>query len=147
MVQFGLFFWGLEQGPDALRLAREITADMPEGINAVIAALNAPPAPFVPEDQHFAPGYALVLTGFDSAAEHAEIAARIRERMPPLFDVVTPMPYVDLQKLLDEASAWGNYSYEKGTYVSDLSDEGDQGDHRARAAQELADVHDALLSA
>src|SRR5262249_53733474 len=78
MIQFGLFFWGLDQGTDALRLAREITSDMPEGINAVISALNAPPAPFVPEEQHFAPGYALVLTGFDAADEHAEIVARIR---------------------------------------------------------------------
>ena len=33
------------------------------------------------------------------------------------------MPYVELQKLLDQANAWGSYSYEKGTYVEDLSDE------------------------
>jgi FAD/FMN-containing dehydrogenase len=45
MVQFGLFFWGLDQGAEALRLAREIVAAMPPGINAVIGALNAPPAP------------------------------------------------------------------------------------------------------
>ena len=32
------------------------------------------------------------------------------------------MPYVELQKLLDEANAWGLYGYEKGTYVEDLSD-------------------------
>ena len=32
------------------------------------------------------------------------------------------MPYVELQKLLDEANAWGVYAYEKGTYVEDLSD-------------------------
>ena len=37
---------------------------MPPDINAVIAALNAPPPPFVPEQHHFAPGYALLLTGF-----------------------------------------------------------------------------------
>ncbi len=64
MVQFGLFFWSLDQGPQALRLAREITAAMPPDINAVIAALNAPPAPFVPQQHHLAPGYALLLTGF-----------------------------------------------------------------------------------
>ena len=67
MVQFGLFFWGLDQGPEALRLAREITAAMPPDINAVFGAVNAPPAPFVPQQHHFAPGYALLLTGFGSA--------------------------------------------------------------------------------
>lgn len=33
------------------------------------------------------------------------------------------MPYVELQKMLDEANAWGFYCYEKGAYVEDLSDE------------------------
>src|SRR5215469_11843035 len=39
LVQFGLFFWPLDQGPQALRLAREITAAMPGEINAVFGAL------------------------------------------------------------------------------------------------------------
>jgi FAD/FMN-containing dehydrogenase len=33
MVQVGLFFWPLEQGRDALRLARDITRSMPPDIN------------------------------------------------------------------------------------------------------------------
>lgn len=122
IAQLGMFFWSLEQGPEALRLAREIVTAMPPGINAVIGALNAPPAPFVPEQHHFAPGYALLLTGFGSPAEHEQIATRIRQSVPPLFDLVTPIPYLGLQKMLDESSAWGSYSYEKGTYLPDLSD-------------------------
>jgi hypothetical protein len=59
-VQFGLFFWGLDQGPEALRLAREIVAALPPDVNAVIGAVNAPPAPFVPEQHHFQPGYVLL---------------------------------------------------------------------------------------
>ena len=107
MVQFGLFFWSLDQGAEALRLAREITAAMPGDINAVVAALNAPPAPFVPQQHHFAPGYALLLTGFGSVPEHAQLVTQIRESLPPLFDVVTAMPYVELQKLLDESLRLG----------------------------------------
>jgi hypothetical protein len=90
----------------------------------VIAALNAPPAPFVPPQHHFAPGYALVLTGFGSGPEHARLVEQIRQGTPaPLFDMVTAMPYVELQGMLDGANAWGNHCYEKGTYVEDLSDE------------------------
>ncbi|MDR0341574.1 MAG: FAD-binding oxidoreductase [Nocardiopsaceae bacterium] len=122
MVQFGMFFWGLDQGAEALRLAREITAAMPPDINAVAGAVNAPPAPFVPEQHRFQPGYAMLLTGFGPGPEHAELAARIRESLPPLFELVAPLPYVELQKLLDEANAWGHYGYEKGTYLQDLSD-------------------------
>ena len=122
IVQFGLFFWPLDQGAQALRLAREITAAMPPEINAVAGAVNAPPAPFVPPEHHFAPGYVLLLTGFGSGPEHARLVTRIRESLPPLFDLVTPMPYVELQKLLDEANAWGIHGYEKGTYLQELSD-------------------------
>jgi hypothetical protein len=122
MVQFGLFFWPLEQGVEALRLGREVIADMSLGINAVVGAVNAPPAPFVPEQHHFQPGYVILLTGFGADEEHGRLVQRIRETLPPLFDMVTPMPYVELQKILDEGNAWGFHAYEKGTYVEDLSD-------------------------
>jgi hypothetical protein len=123
VVQVGLFFWSLDQGPEALRQASDITAAMPPGINAVIAAVNAPPAPFVPQRHHFAPGYALLLTGFGAPLEHDRLVSRIRRAVPPLFDLVAPMPYVGLQQLLDEANAWGLHAYEKGAYVENLSDE------------------------
>lgn len=122
MVQFGLFFWPLDQGNEALRMAREVIADMSLGMNAIVGALNAPPAPFVPVQHHFEPGYVMLLTGFGENDEHGRLVARIRQTVPPLFDMVTPMPYVELQKMLDEGNAWGFHSYEKGTYVEDLSD-------------------------
>jgi FAD/FMN-containing dehydrogenase len=122
-VQVGMFFWGLDQGREALRLARDITAAMPPGINAVTAALNAPPVAFVPEQHRLAPGYALLLTGFGGTPEHARLVTEIRQALPPLFDLVAPIPYVALQQILDEANAWGSYAYDKGTYVESLSDE------------------------
>ncbi len=122
MVEFGLFFWGLDQGPQALRAAREIVSAMPPDVNAVLGAVNAPPAPFVPPEQHFAPGYALLLTGFGSGQEHARILSHVRDRVPPRFELVTSMPYVELQQLLDGANAWGSCSYEKGLYLGDLTD-------------------------
>ncbi len=122
VVDFGLFFWSLDQGPQALRVAREIVSAMPADVNAVIGAINAPPAPFVPPEQHFAPGYALLLTGFGTSQEHARIVTQVRDRVPPRFELVTAMPYVELQQLLDEANAWGSCSYEKGLYLEELTD-------------------------
>jgi FAD/FMN-containing dehydrogenase len=124
MVQFGLFFWGLDQGSDALRLMRDVIADLPRSLNAVpAAALNAPPAPFVPVEHHHRPGYALLLAGFGDPAEHQQVVDRIRQTLPPLFDHVTPMPYTALQQMLDEVNAWGSYGYDKGAYFEDLTDE------------------------
>ena len=86
----------------------------------MFAGVNAPPAPFVPQQYHFT-RVRLLLTGFGSAAEHAELAAR-SGGVSRLFDLETPMSYVELQKLLDEANDWGLHAYDKGAYVADLSD-------------------------
>jgi hypothetical protein len=89
--------------------------------------VKAPSAPFVPEQYHHQLGYAMFVAGFGAgdtgATEHAELIDRIRQQLPPpLFEVVTPMPYVALQQLSDEAMAWGSYCYEKSTYFEELSD-------------------------
>ncbi len=123
MVSFGFFFWHLDQGSAPLRMAREILADVPADVGVVAGALNAPPAPFVPEQHHFAPGYALLLMGFGSDEQHDALVTRIRQAAPPLFDLVMPMPYTDLQKMLDEANGWGFHSYDMTTYVEDISDD------------------------
>jgi FAD/FMN-containing dehydrogenase len=123
MVQFGLFFWHQDQAREPLRLVREVVDELPADVNAVVAALNAPPSPFVPEEHRNAPGYALLLVGFGSAEEHAQLTGQIRQGAPPLFEIVTPMPYVDLQKLFDEANAWGFFGYDMTTYLEDLSDD------------------------
>ncbi|MDN5919436.1 MAG: FAD-binding oxidoreductase [Pseudonocardia sp.] len=124
MVEFALLFWPLEQGTEVLRLARDVLADLPDELNIIVGALNAPPEPFVPEEHHFAPGYALLVTGFgaDVGTEHARLVARLRDALPPLFDMAAPMPYVALQQMLDEANAWGSHAYVKNTYITGLSD-------------------------
>jgi FAD/FMN-containing dehydrogenase len=40
-----------------------------------------------------------------------------------LFDLVTPMPYVQLQQLLDEANAFGVCAYDKALYLAEFSPE------------------------
>jgi FAD/FMN-containing dehydrogenase len=124
VVQFGLFFWPEEQGRQALRLVRDLTRDLPRTLNLIpAAALTAPAAPFVPAQHVGKVGHALLLTGFGDPVEHAQVVERIRAELPPLFDLVTPMPYTAVQQLLDEANAWGVCAYEKSGYLEELTDE------------------------
>lgn len=123
LVHFGLLFWTEEQGPAALRHARDVVAGLPDDVNVLVACLNAPPEPFVPEQHQLQPGYALIAVGFGTAERHADVMAEARTGLPPTFEFSTLMPYVELQKMLDEANAWGKYCYDKGCYVEDLSDD------------------------
>jgi hypothetical protein len=118
-------FWGQDTARDGLGAARAAIAALPDdGTGAVIAvALNAPPAPFVPPRYHFAPGHALILVGFGSAEDHAAALVPAREACPPLFEFVTPIPYVALQQMLDGTAPWGIRGYEKAIYLDDLTDD------------------------
>jgi FAD/FMN-containing dehydrogenase len=123
LVQFGLFFWSLERTAEVLRLAEELISTLPSDLNIIIAGINAPPEPFVPEQHRFRPGCALLITGFSSHEEHETVVARVRKQLPPLFDLVAPMPYVQLQKLLDEANPFGVCAYDKALYLAELSED------------------------
>src|SRR4029077_19861501 len=67
LVHLGLFFFGLDNGPAALRFARDFIKTLPPQATAFIGiGLSAPPAPFVPEPYRFQLGHALLVVGFGS---------------------------------------------------------------------------------
>jgi hypothetical protein len=47
----------------------------------------------------------------------------VRERARPLFELMTPMRYTNLQQMLDGAAPWGIMCYEKRLFLDDLSDD------------------------
>ncbi len=123
-VHLGLFFWGLDDGEQVLRLARGVVPALPDEAGAhLVIGLNAPPAPFVPPQYHFVPGYLLMVVGFSSAEDHARLVAPIRQALPPLFELVTPIPYVALQRTLDETAPWGLLGYQEVIYLDELTDD------------------------
>ena len=87
MIQFGLLFWSLDDGGAMLRHARDVIDALPEDVNIMVGALNAPPAPFVPEQHQLQPGYAAIVVGTGDPEHHAEAVAahagRLRSRCSP----------------------------------------------------------------
>ena len=123
MVNLGLFFWSIDLGAEALQHIRACVAALPPQLGAQLIGLNAPPAPFVPEQHHFAPGYGLAVVGWDSPEEHAALVDPIRAGLAPLFELVTPIPYAMLQQMLDDSAPWGILAYEKACYLDELTDD------------------------
>ena len=48
VVQMSLSFWDLDHGPQAFREIQDQARNNPDDIAIFLAAMNAPPAPFVP---------------------------------------------------------------------------------------------------
>ena len=123
MVNLGLFFYGLDTGAAALRYARDQVEALPPDTIAFLAiGLSAPPAPFVPEAHRGKVGHALLVVGYGSPEAHQAALAPIRAAVPPLFELVTPIPFVALQQMFNESAAWGSLAYEKALYLDELSD-------------------------
>src|SRR5258708_20187558 len=118
-----MFFVPVERGTEGLKAIRDSLATLPVDFGRQIVGLNAPPLPFVPETLHFAPGYMVAVVGWGTPEEHAAAVAPIREAVNPAFEMVTPIPYVALQQLLDASSPWGILAYEKAIYLDELTDE------------------------
>jgi FAD/FMN-containing dehydrogenase len=123
-VHLGLLFYAQSDSVAALTMCRELFPTLSDDAGLLIgAALNAPPLPAVPEEHHFAPGHAVMVVGAGTAEEHAAAVAPFRERLRPLFEIVTPIPYVALQQMLDAAAPFGTSAYEKSLDIEELTDD------------------------
>jgi FAD/FMN-containing dehydrogenase len=122
LVHLGMFMYAPEQGEDLFRFAREYVKDLPDDCGVFMAGLSAPPQPFVPQQHHLAPVYAFMIVGFGDAESHAALIQPVRDVLPPLVELVTPMPYTALQQMFNDSAPWGILAYEKSVYLDELSD-------------------------
>ena len=76
----------------------------------------------MPEEHHLAPVYAFAIVGFGDAESHAGLMEPVREAIPPLIELVTPIPYAALQQMFNASAPWGILAYEKAVYLDELSD-------------------------
>jgi len=122
VVHMAMFFWGLDQAAAALRLGRDTTAGLSRDAAGFCVGFDAPPAPFVPEQHHLAPGVAFFVVGFGTAEEHAAHVESVRAALPPLFELVTSLPYTELQSFIDGGFPWGCHAYSRSLYLDELSE-------------------------
>ncbi|MET0387007.1 MAG: FAD-binding oxidoreductase [Polyangiales bacterium] len=123
VVQLGAFFYRPDKAAAMLRFANELTRTLDDDFGVFIAALNAPAAPFVPPEWQQQLCYVLAVVGFGEPELHAHAVQAIRKAVPPTFELVTPIPYVELQRMFDASAPWGIHAYEKGLYLEELTDE------------------------
>jgi len=119
MVAGGMVLWPMEQAGEVLRFYRDWVESAPDEVGGGAAVVVAPPEEFVPAELQGKPVFAVIPISFGDP----ELLRPIREFGSPFADLVGPMPYVEVQKLLDPGSPWGFLNYWKAEAVQELSDE------------------------
>jgi hypothetical protein len=118
----GLAFYDARQGRQLIELYREWAATLPDEITTILSYLCAPPFPFVPPNLVGQPGYAIVLVCQGPIAAAEEAIRPVREFGPPLFEMIAPLPYVDVQQFFDPALPPGTKAYVKGGDFMEFTD-------------------------
>jgi FAD/FMN-containing dehydrogenase len=122
LANVGFFFWRPEDAAGPLSFARDYLFDLTPEMGALIAGVSAPPEPFVPVEHQGIPGIAVIVASWGDAEEHAAAVEPLRA-LGPLFELVTPIPYVALQQMLDGGVPWGIRAYDKSLNLDELSDD------------------------
>jgi FAD/FMN-containing dehydrogenase len=119
----GMVLYDASAADELLREYARISASMPESLSTLIAFINVPPLPFLPEALHFAPAVAIALCdlGEPGAAEARSLP--LRRLATPLADLVQRLPYVGQQQLFDAGAPAGLRQYGLGANLGGLSDE------------------------
>jgi FAD/FMN-containing dehydrogenase/pimeloyl-ACP methyl ester carboxylesterase len=119
----GMLMYPAPMAPAVLRNFRDVMADAPDEVGGGFALLTAPVEEFVPEPARGQPVVGVILC-YAGPVDEAEDALRpLREFGPPALDAVQPMPYVELQRLIDPSYPSGMRNYWTGDFLSGLPDE------------------------
>ncbi len=122
LVNLSLTMFAQDDGRSVLEAFATWSSDAPESTGAILLFMNAPPAPFVPEQLHFAPVWALAAVSSAPTPDEAAAASEpVRRAATPVFEMATPMPYPAVQSMLDEGAPHGSLIYQKAEWVPELS--------------------------
>jgi FAD/FMN-containing dehydrogenase len=105
---------------------------MPDELCTFLSLATAPPAPFIPQDWHNRKVAVVVACWAGDPADGEDVVQPLRTLGTPITDLLSPIPYVDLQQLFDAVWEAGAGNYYTSAFLERLPDE---------AIQTLADYH------
>jgi FAD/FMN-containing dehydrogenase len=113
----------MHPGPRAsevLAFFAEYMADAPDEVGAAVALVTAPSAPFVPEHARGKPAVGIIVCYAGSVEEGERVLQPLRSFGPPPLDMVAPMPYTEVQRLIDAQAPTGLRNYWGGDFLPSL---------------------------
>ncbi|HOC42900.1 MAG TPA: FAD-binding oxidoreductase [Thermoanaerobaculales bacterium] len=118
----GMVLYDAGSAPSVLRAYARLAPAMPDPLSTLVAFINVPPLPFLPEALHGAPAVAIALCDVGEPAEADTRTLPLRRLAAPLADLVQRLPYVELQRMLDPSAPAGLRQYAVGVNLQTFDD-------------------------
>jgi FAD/FMN-containing dehydrogenase len=119
----GMLMYPPPMAAAVLRNFRDFFATAPDEAGGGVAFITAPPTDMVPEPARGKPAVGVVVA-YTGPLDSAEaVMAPLLGFGPPAFAHVGPMPYLAVQRLLDDANPHGMQNYWTADFFDELPDE------------------------
>jgi len=118
----GPIYWRMEDSSDLLRFYRDWIAEAPDELTTIVFHRTAPSLPAVPSEMR---GKLVVIVGCcyaGAVADGEEVIRPLRQFGSPLLDLCRPMPFLELQAMLDPSFIHGWQYYIRSCDVAELTD-------------------------
>jgi FAD/FMN-containing dehydrogenase len=122
LLYAGMLMHPAERGAELLRFFRDFMADAPDEIGGAVAFISAPPEDFVPEPVRGQPVVGVIVCYVGDPADGEEALRPLVEFGPPAMNMVQPMPYTAVQRLIEPGNPHGLQNYWKADFC-ELPDE------------------------
>jgi FAD/FMN-containing dehydrogenase len=137
LVTAGAIFFPAEVAGDLLRFYRDWVEEVPDELTTVVNLAIAPASSFLPEQIH-GKRVAIVSGCYAGEPEDGANAFQpLKKFGVPLADLIAPMPYTELQRLVDGQWGSGLHNYFKSSWLPRLDE---------AAIETLLFAHEQVLS-
>ncbi|CAN5698176.1 FAD-binding oxidoreductase [soil metagenome] len=123
MLLGGMLLYPAQMAGEVVRFYRDFMLDAPDEVGSALAFITAPPEDFVPEAVRGHPVVGIIVCYTGSVEDGQEVMRPLREFGPPGVDLVQPMPYVAIQRMIDAANPKGMQNYWTADFLAELPDQ------------------------
>jgi FAD/FMN-containing dehydrogenase len=122
MVFGGMLIFPRFRAPEVIRAYRDFMETAEDDLGGGVVLACAPPEEFVPEPMHGMPIVAIVVC-YTGRAEDGPAAIKPFLDLQPVMNMTQPMPYLEIQKLIEAGNQPGFQQYWKAEMLPELPDE------------------------
>jgi FAD/FMN-containing dehydrogenase len=122
MVFGGMLVFPRVRAGEVIRAYRDFMETAEDDLGGAVGLLCAPPEEFVPEPMHGMPIVAIVVL-YTGHPENGPAAIKPFLDLQPVMNMTQPMPYVEVQKLIEAGNQPGFQQYWKAEMLPELPDE------------------------